>query len=443
MLAAPAITSSFSHLYTIDFANDDFPVEDPDIAYGMFKLPSLFVPQNFLDVLVGHYMNDVIGIQYILADYEISRIIYDTVSQHEHSRNAVKLLASVHAKRFRRSDTPVLQVCDPDTNERLSCLRSLLGQQDLSTEDAMAALHVVSSILFDGGQGFWMEWLHVANRHVDNLFARYHGPADALLNCHAKDAFVVKTAIWFDVLASVTTQKSPHFLEAIRAMFDPNRSGICDASLTPPQYSMMSPMGCENHVVWALAETSELSVWKRDQSRAGSLSVPELVHRASFIEAYLTPPASYGSLPVDERECSRHLASDIFRASARLYLRSVVSGDYPDVLEIKDSVADTLQCIQRIPRSEFEHTNIARSVVRSTVFSFFICGALSDESQRHIIIEQLERETGESVGNCSSIRSLLNKLWEDRPQLEHPTRRGPNLPVEWRQLLKQSKMLLV
>jgi hypothetical protein len=442
LLAAPAITSSFSPLYTFnDYGNDDFLSVEDQYGYGMFKLPTLFMPPNLVDELIGHYMNDVIGIQYLLADYGISKIIFETVSEHEHSRNAVKLLASVHAKRFRQPDTPVLQGCDRDTHERLSRLQNLLNQHDFSTEDAMAALHMVSSILFDGGRGAWKDWLHVANSHVDNLFARYHGPADALLNCHEKDAFVVKTAIWFDVLASVTTQKSPHFLEAIRAMFDPNRSGICNASLTPPQYSMMSPMGCENHVVWALAETSELSVWKRNQCRAGSLSVPELVHKASFIEAYLAPPATYAPLPSDARECGRYLASDIFRASARLYLRSVVSGDYPDVPDIKDSVADTLQSIQRIPMNAFDPSNISRTVVRSTVFSFFICGALSEESQRHTVVEQLERETCESVGNCSSIRTLLNNLWKDRPR--HPTRRGPNPPVEWRQLLGKEQMLLV
>lgn len=441
MLAAPANASSFSTLYHYvnEFVDEDLTVGDPDPGYGMFKYPTAFMPPHFVDELVGHYMSDVIDIQYILADYDISEVIFETVSRHEHSRNAVRLLASVHAKRFRRPETPVLQVSDPDTNERMSRLRALLNQSDFITEDAMAALHVVSSILFDGGQGSWKEWLQVANTYVGNLLARseYHGPADALLHCAAKDAFVVKTAIWFDVLASVTTQKSPHFLEAIRAMFDPNRSSICDASL-PPQYSMMSPMGCENHVVWALAETSELSVWKREQIRAGSLSVPELVLKASSIEPYLAPRAMYTDLPSDQRECSRYLASDIFRASARLYLRSVVSGDYPDVPEIKESVRDTLHCIQQIPLGQ---PSIMRSVVRSTVFSFFICGALAEESQRHIIVELIEQETGECVGNCSSIQSLLKKLWEARPQ--HPTRRGSNPPVEWRKLLIESHTLLV
>ena len=396
---------------------------------------------QFVDEQVRHYMEDVVNIQYILADSEIRRIIFDSVAQRESSEHAVKLLAYVHSRRFRQPDTSILRVCDMETHERMTHLRTLLSQQDLITEDAMAALHVVSSILFDGGQGAWKEWLHVANTYVDNLFSRYHGPADALLNCDAKDAFVVKTAMWFDVLASVTTQRSPHFLEAIRAMFDPNRSGICDAaSLTPPQYSMMSPMGCENHVVWALAETSELSVWKREHSRAGSLSVPELVHKASFIETYLTPPAMMTDLPYDERACSRQLASEIFRASARLYLRSVVSGDYPDVPEIKDSVTDTLEAIRRIPINTYG-TTIARSVVRSTVFSFFICGALAEESQRDIIKQQLEREMCERVGNCSSIQSLLNRLWDGRPR--NLNRRGPNPPVEWRELLKVSDMLLV
>jgi hypothetical protein len=436
-------------LYHYEFPLEDYvTLEDSEQSYEMFKIPTDFLPRSRVNDLVEHYMKNVIDIQYLLADYQIAGIIFESVERHRHSRNAVMLLASVHAKRFRHPTQPVLESNDPDTQERLSALGMLLGRHDsLITEDAMAALHMVSSILFDGGQGGWKDWLQVANNYVDNLFAMSLSPANALLDSNAKDAFVVKTAIWFDVLASVTTHKRPHFLEAIRAMFDPNRSGIFDTAGTPPQYSMMSPMGCENHVVWALAETSELSCWKQDQICAGSLSVPDLVIKASYIDAYLAPPAIYPELPQGDRECSRHLASEIFRASARLYLRSVVSGDHPAVWDIRESVKDTLHCIGRIPVDAFsDRSTIARSVVRSTVFSFFICGALAtEESQRDTIRKILEREKGESVGNCSSIHSLLDALWQERSQ--YTVRRGlppvSSPPVEWRKKLKKSRILLV
>jgi len=442
LLAAPAVSSSFSSTYYLDWpleAYEDVVGYSDFGGYDMFKHPTVFMSPS-PDELLGHYMRRVISIQYLLADKDLTEIIFESVSLNVASMHAVKLLASVHNKRFQRPDLPVLRTYDPDTQERLSTLHTLLTRDDLFTEDAMAALHVVSSILFDGGRGSWKQWLQIANNYVDNLFARYHGPAEALLRCSAKDAFVVKTAIWFDVLASVTTQQSPYFLEAIRAMFDPNRSGIYDPSLTvPPQYSMMSPMGCENHVVWALAEISDLSAWKRHQTRAGSLSVNELVLKASCIEEYLKVPIqTYTDLPAVELECSRHLTSEIFRTSSRLYLRSIVSGDHPDVLEIKESVEDTVRCIQQIP---IDVPNVTRSVVRSTVFSFFICGALGEESHRRTILNLLEREMGESVGNCSSVLTLLEELWYERSQ--HLARRDPSPPVEWRKRLKDSQMLLV
>jgi hypothetical protein len=107
-----------------------------------------------------------------------------------------------------------------------------------------------------------------------------------------------------------------------------------------------------------------------------------------------------------------------------------VSGDYPDVPEIKERVTDTLEAIQRIPTSS-SGTTIARSVIRSTVFSFFICGALAEEPvQRDIIKQRLE-----SGYNFSTIQMLLNKLWDDRPQDLTWTSTGGRSPVPWRKQL--------
>lgn len=405
--------------------------------------PTAYLPPNFIDWMVKHYMRNVVEIQYLFADKGVPAIIFETVSSHTHSRIAVSVLASVHHQRFLHPDRPVLDTIE--SRQRLDELSSLFSLTNALPEDAMAALHIVSSILFDGGQGHnWHKWLKVACIYVDNLFARYRGPEDALLHCSPKDAFIIKTAIWFDVLASVTTQENPHFRNAIREMFSPSRSSVLDPSIgVPAQYSMLSPMGCDNTIVWALAEISSLVQWKQTQINQGSLSIPVLVSHAAEIEQYLQPDAyrAYADYPNGDFHGRRRLASDIFRSAARLYLRTVVSGNYRHVKEIKDSIQDIIQCIQRVKivpddMTDDNHQPAARSIVRNTVFAFFLCGALASTNHaRRIVLESLERE-GEGTGNSASLVKLLNELW-------YVSDLDPKAPVEWPQLLKKTMTLLV
>ncbi|KAJ7745739.1 hypothetical protein B0H16DRAFT_972182 [Mycena metata] len=107
---------------------------------------------------------------------------------------------------------------------------------------------------------------------------------------------------------------------------------------------MMSMMGCENHIVWVLAEASALSVWKREQSTRGRLSVPDLVSRANEFDAYLSAPSVLpaSSTPAQDIDIARTLASNIFRTATRVYLRSIVSGDFPHVPEIGEAIEETM-----------------------------------------------------------------------------------------------------
>jgi len=211
---------------------------------------------------------------------------------------------------------------------------------------------------------------------------------------------------------------------------------------------MMSPMGCQNIIVWALAETSALAHRKVLKKRNGSLSMPELVLEAEQIEsqAYERNLNSYPQPPADllmrngNLQGLRQLASEIFSSATRLYLRTVVSGDYPRVPEIKESVKEMVDRIRDINQASQGHTvseqTLAGSIVRNTVFGFFICGAFADdEESQAIVLEQVQRQ-GEGAGNCGSVRKLLEDLWARRGDKK-------NQPVPWRETLKETETLLV
>ncbi|KAF5382023.1 hypothetical protein D9615_004431 [Tricholomella constricta] len=437
----PALMSSFSRHY-----HSTTQADEP--GYEQYLIPEYPIPfsnpslctMEVVDQMVEHYKRHVVSVQYLFADDNVRHLICDTVSSHGRSREAASLLASVHFQRFRH---PALIAFESeDTKNRLRELWTLLQEHHVGSGDAMAALHVVSSYLFDGGRGSWDQWLHVSYKYVDHLFSKHGNPTEALLYCSKKDAFIIKTSIWFDVLASVTTQKSPHFLEAIRVMFGPDQSRIYEVS--HDQASMMSPMGCHNEVLWALAETSHLSAWKKRHAEKGSLSMPTLLRLGMDIDQVLSPPLSQVFAPPNIQGC-RDLAAEIFRSSARLYLRAVLSGDHPHVPEIMESVQDTIDCMKRLydypDEVEVNGQRMSRSVVRNTVFSFFICGAFAEkEEHRRVILALLEKEGDDGAGNCGTIQAPMVPLPDDIDSPSQSARGTPNRhPIDLPRIPSASK----
>jgi hypothetical protein len=207
--------------------------------------------------------------------------------------------------------------------------------------------------------------------------------------------------------------------------------------------SMMSPMGCENKVVWALAEINALAIWKKEQKERGRLSVRDLVQRSIEIERELETkhPHTVRTLSDfnnDPVAYSRYIASNIFRASAMLYLHSVVSGGYPHVVQIRSTVDEVMRWIKRIPKKPVTNVNktIHKSVIRSTVFGFYITGALTDDvKHRKLIHEYLLDEAEDQVGNVWNIANILEKIWKERGP-------GPSASISkvaWREMLMSNR----
>ncbi|KAJ7285216.1 fungal-specific transcription factor domain-containing protein [Mycena rebaudengoi] len=448
---SPALASSFSSTYTQIYVEEDMynltTIEDDDdmqLAHfgNLYNLkPGMYLkPSGGNDELINYYLGSVMDLQYLLGDRDhIRMILLPSVARSGESRKAARLLASIHCQRATCNSNNYVALQDTDTLSRYKELLGVLKKKRYTEDDALAAISIISSFLFDGGAGAWEDWLTVSYSYAAGVFGN-NDPRDTLLQCAETTRFIVKTAIWFDVLAAVTTQKTPRFLSFIRQLYDPERSGVFDPTLpSPPALSMMSVMGCENHIVWALAEASALSVWKREKLQAGCLSIPELVAKASHLDNYLLAPTQFHLDYRSTTDMARELSSNIFRAATRVYLRSIVSGDYPHVPEIADGIEETMSYIrpQLAPK-------LHSSVVRSTVFAFFICGALTDsrdlqaEICKNLTLEGEDAATS-TVGNSPTIQKLLKRIWDERSSVPR-LRRGP---VPWRTVLQDSNMLLV
>lgn len=247
----------------------------------------------------------------------------------------------------------------------------------------------------------------------------------------------------------------PRFLEIYRSVFGPKQGAYIETAPSP-ELSMIPVMGCENHIVLAIAEISELSHWKEMQTRSGCLSMPVLVQRGMEIErkylqrssngifqqdAFLAPPSGNAYSDDEARQVyqRRKLTNDIFRASARVYLHTVLSGDYPSSPEISSAVTETIECLKRVPQAN--NAALSRSVVRSVVFGICICGCLTDQpSQQAFLREMLEQQEVEVVGNVMAVRRLMEDVWRRRATAEG----RKTWTVNWREvMLEGGKELLL
>lgn len=466
-------------------------------------MPLMPVAVNSYDVsipfeeqdLVRHYMSTVLPIQYLLSDQSsIRNFIYDLIRSSPLAREAACTLAAIHRNRIGYSSHTSSSIIPAQRMFQRLIWNLVQKEQTAPAQvdegDAMAGLHAISTILFSGGRGSWNTFLTVASRFVYNVLTNnnFVGPEEVLTHCNESTRFIIKTTMWFDVLSSVTTQSVPRFLKTYRELFDSsNRAHIEDpysqfrplgAIRSPPATSMLPVMGCENNIVLAIAEISNLACWKESQANRNSLSVPKLVELGRDIESkYLgagsaasSPtiprhvqglPPQYGALGLEhgtygahgaangmggmngmggaarglnsnelaEVELRRSLTNDIFRASAKLYLHTVLSGDFPLCPEIKESVTDVVECLKRIPH---DRVLVSRSVLRSVVFGICIAGCLTeDPQQRTFLVQLLESQERESVGNLGEVKKLMQRVWNRRQHTQGP--------VNWRQVMSESQ----
>ncbi|KAK2463419.1 hypothetical protein APHAL10511_004505 [Amanita phalloides] len=378
------------------------------------------------DPVAQYYGIYVFDSQYLLSNKpQIRQIVIDSIHSHTVSKKIVQILSELHFRRKRL----------PHRTEEIPLILHLLKSTGTGNlDDAMAVLHSVSAYLFNGGDGAWDECIDFAAEHVNIVLeTKFYGIPNPLQLCDTKTAFIIKTAIWFDVLASITTQKPPRLRDVINRLFNPSRSQIQEiGDPLSDQCSMLSPMGCENDVVWALSEISALAHWKRQQESKRRLSLPELVAKGKEIEKYLDSPICNQPCRDDPDAASHYAAASIFRSAARLYLATVISGDHPLVCEVGHGAQMTYTAISTI------HHDIWAPVVRSTVFAFFLCGCflLNPVHQKHIKDMLLFQDQYTEIGNCRSIVTLLESIWANSNP-EHPQ------PIPWQMLLREKHILLV
>ncbi|KZW02895.1 hypothetical protein EXIGLDRAFT_375985 [Exidia glandulosa HHB12029] len=397
---------------------------------GFTTLPFRWLGEMPNSQFVFHYLKEVLPIQYLLADQTtIRQWTYNLAQTSESTRSALCLLAALHQHCMAQMSItgPVGSTTELDvfySNTR----NALRSAKTITEGDAMASLHVISSFLFAGGRGPWHEYLDIASRWVESVLQdpRFPTPRDALRHASESVRFIIRATFWFDCLAAVSQLRSPQFLHIYRQLFG---MPIATIDSDDPDVSMMDVMGCSATGFLSLAEIAALAHWKEEQRKLGKLSYPRLVERGHEIEnrylsshIYEPGDVSYVGgantgllLTPDGVEFRRRLVSNVFRASAKVYLHSVISGGFPETPEIASGVQETINCLKAVPG----YSDASRVVVRSVVFSICIAGCMTDDAtQQEFFLEQLQAlgKEAEVLGNCSQARKLMQQVWQKRKQ---------------------------
>ena len=133
----------------------------------------------------------------------------------------------------------------------------------------------------------------------------------------------------------------------------------------------------------------------------------------------------------DTLERRRHYTAEIFRAAARLYLHTVLSGDLPECPEIAEGVRDVVTALRRVP---LESHTLARSVMRSVVFPICLAGCMARTLEQNEFLIRALNDERLSVGNGLEVLKVIECVWDARRQ---------GRSVAWRDVVRENGLLLL
>ncbi|KAK2597284.1 hypothetical protein N8I77_013144 [Diaporthe amygdali] len=250
--------------------------------------------------------------------------------------------------------------------------------------------------------------------------------------------FFTALLLFADVISATALETTPRLYRFHGILLESSSGSFAGVDITGPQINLESIVGIKNSVITLLAQAADLHAWKKEMTKNGSLSMVQLVTRASQIETPLrgliacleqqrqsandghgnqVPPmtnpidfiAQYNvGLPIIPSS-STVWTSLIWAYASLTYLCTIVSGWQPSCPEIRASVAATIDLLASAP---------VPASVRSVVWPFCVTGCLALPEEEGIF-----RGLVESLGPLSSFGTIAGALrvmeavWARRGQL--------------------------
>ena len=213
--------------------------------------------------------------------------------------------------------------------------------------------------------------------------------------------------ISFDIIASASTRLPLSFLN-----LDHRRI------LNTLDINLESLFGCTNQVMALILDIVCLENWKKEAEEAHQLSLVELVKRGAMIEERLRQEIidveRVYSLEKNIMKSHDRILStaqveitNIFALSATTYLHVVISGAYPELPEIVESVSKTIDAFKSLTEPR---------LLRNLVWPFCVTGCLASGGQQGFFRELVSKAeiTSFTLGTCFQAFKIMEECWELR-----------------------------
>lgn len=243
--------------------------------------------------------------------------------------------------------------------------------------------------------------------------------------------FITGLLVFIDIIASVSLEQKPRLTNYYPHILAEMDNGEPDFGVVPLHLSIH--FGCQNWVLLSISQTAFLDTWKKDMKRAASLSMIELVNRASCISRVLDD----GIARLDNRTSSRQkdnslnfqsylngrlsrsstpsaIPTRVWALASHIYLAVVVSGWQPSNAEIRSSVSQMLVLLRNLDRSTH---------LRALAWPLCVAGCMSESGNQEQEFRSLFTGIDKlsMVGALSEVQKILEKVWENRETLDPDT----------------------
>lgn len=252
--------------------------------------------------------------------------------------------------------------------------------------------------------------------------------------------FFTAHLLFIDTLASTTLQQPPRLQQWHQHLLtnpdEETRKLMPDSKKeqTTPHINLEEFLGVGNWVIASIGEIATLESWKKEMKRKGSLSVTELVTRASVIEQRLRSSlleleeggAKYGASVSGNG--SQHLLqyfagsfstgmmhdtnlnTRLWAQAAITYLNVVLSGWQPSSPEIRRSVSKTIDMMLELPSPD---------CLRTLVWPLTVAGCLAVPDQEQILRDMITGMGPLKVfGTIREGFVIIENVWSRRAEIE-------------------------
>ncbi|KXX79442.1 Transcriptional regulatory protein pro1 [Madurella mycetomatis] len=250
--------------------------------------------------------------------------------------------------------------------------------------------------------------------------------------------FFTAQLLFIDTLASTALQQPPRLQQWHQhLLFDydeETKKKIRDSEKeqTTPHINLEEFVGVQNWAILAISEISALDSWKKGMKRAGSLSVTELMSRATDIEQHLRASLQ-ALLRSDAKDASPStpnpfsqcfaggfslarvmhgigLNTQIWAQAALTYLNVILSGWQPASCDIRKSVTQTVELLLSLPNPD---------CLRTVVWPFVVTGCLAAPDQEFIFRDMVSAMGPlQRFGTISDGLAILEHVWAHRVEID-------------------------